>query len=114
MAAARHTLPDASCTWAIEVDVPNNSTVVVNVTGAQLDVGSGQFTLNGVTSERVMWNFHEATTLDIHGTDFKGSALALSAQVDVSAGNFEGSLMVDTLTGSGSAFLWSPFLGQLP
>jgi choice-of-anchor A domain-containing protein len=92
------TLSSAS---SLQITAPSGSTVIVNVTGADVQMSSMGYSISGTDRQRVLFNFHQATTLRFEGVGIEGSVLAPLAAVDFSNGNINGVMAVGALTGPG-------------
>ncbi|WP_367873588.1 choice-of-anchor A family protein [Luteolibacter sp. Populi] len=107
--------------WGVVIDAPAGSTVLVNVTGtsdAFKNMGLSFQDLNndhtGSTGrQNVIYNFFEATALEINGISIQGSILAPKATVNFGNGNVEGNLIAGNLIGNGEAHNYL-FQGNLP
>lgn len=93
------------------IDVPENSTVLINVTGDNID-WSGGFQLKGATNANVLINFFEATEITISGIDIKASVLAPKATLNFPAGLISGQVIAYNVYGSGQ-FNWVKFIGKI-
>jgi choice-of-anchor A domain-containing protein len=109
----RLTQEEIANSWSIKINSTPSSTVIIDVVGDAPYV-HGTIALKGISSERVLWNFNGANTLDIAYVDFKGSALAPYADADVRGGAFIGGLFSANVTGSAVGFLWAPYEGEIP
>lgn len=104
----------------IIIDAPQNSTVVINIGGQNVNFDNLGITFSdqnkdgsGITDRtRVLYNFYEATNLTIGGISVQGSILAPLADVNFSNGNVEGTLVSKTLSGSGE-FHYYGFQGEI-
>lgn len=98
------------------IEAPEGSTVLINVTGETVifDTSFG-LELVGLSAEDLLFNFFEATVLDL--ASLRGSILAPGATANFAQGQIKGSVVVGTLTngnGSGGEFHNKPFNGTLP
>jgi choice-of-anchor A domain-containing protein len=84
----------------IRITTPAGATALVNVSGESVSMSNLQITLSGATRSSVLWNLHEATYFKLRSISFQGSALAPKAYADVSNGNFEGTLVAQSVVGS--------------
>ncbi|MEM7156280.1 MAG: choice-of-anchor A family protein [Myxococcota bacterium] len=96
---------------SIILSVPDDATVVINVNG-DLDLSNLGFTLNGVGPQDILWNLLNAEDVSLSGLSFPGSVLAPHADVAFDNGNFQGTLVADSVSGTG-AFHWAPFDGSI-
>jgi choice-of-anchor A domain-containing protein len=104
---------DLAMANGLEVRSPPGSTAVVNISGTDLSFGSFGVVLTGVDARSVLFNAYEAETVDLFAIGFRGSLLAPLADVTFDNGDFRGTLIAASLTGSGE-FHSVPFLGTLP
>ena len=83
-----------------------DNVAIINISGIDYFPKLG---INGVAGndEHILWNFHEATALDLNGT-IRGSILAPNAAVDFNDGNLWGTIVADSLTGT-EEFHYPPF-----
>jgi choice-of-anchor A domain-containing protein len=91
---------DLSSAYGINITAPPGSTVLVNVSGTS-DAWGGGVSINGVSENDVIYNFYQATSLNIAGVGIDGSLLAPSATVAFNNGHIDGSLIAGNLTGNG-------------
>ncbi|MCK9209618.1 MAG: choice-of-anchor A family protein [Ignavibacteriaceae bacterium] len=82
------------------VNVPNNSTVIVNVSGNNID-WMGGFNVVGTTKEKVLINFFEADMVRLHGINVTASILAPKTVLDFPAGLVTGQVIVRSMFGAG-------------
>jgi len=97
---------------SVSITAAAGSTVVVNVTGADCDISNMGMTLSGPTSTEVLFNFPDATSLNISGVGVLGSVLAPNADATFSNGNLDGTLVVASLSGNGELHHF-PFDGPI-
>ncbi|WP_010276921.1 choice-of-anchor A family protein [Paenibacillus senegalensis] len=81
----------------IRLDVPADSTVIINIYGTNRTMDSGDY-LN-FNAKKVLFNFPETTDLEILNVDVKGSLLAPYAAVKTTYSHIDGTLVADTITG---------------
>lgn len=92
----------------------SNVTALINVTGGDgstIGYNNGGFSLNGLGSQNVMFNFFEATDeVDLRGVGFMGSIVAATGtvNVDFDNGNFDGQIIAYSLGVDGN-----PSTGQV-
>ena len=91
----------------IELDPGSASTIVINVSGTSVNWTSGnmvsQFT-SAFWRARVLWNFHQATSIAFGSHNMMGAVLAPLANVTTSA-NVDGSIAANSLTTSSEVHL---------
>lgn len=107
-------------------DIPEGANIVVNVKGTNPELGTLKTKINGnsinnednertnnhVDSQRILYNFYEAKTLDISG-NFNGTILAPNADVTSPAacpGHLSGALIAKSFKG-GLEFGYRPYRG---
>jgi choice-of-anchor A domain-containing protein/uncharacterized repeat protein (TIGR01451 family)/TQXA domain-containing protein len=103
---------DMSSSSSLEINVPNGSVVLVNVSGTTVK-WTGGLTVNGTSITNVLYNFYEAANLTIQGIDVRGSVLAPFASLTYPSGVINGQVIVKSMTGSGQ-FNNSIFQGHIP
>lgn len=100
---------------SIDINFNGATNVIINVTGANINFTQGNFSGNFTSlfaRSRVLWNFHEATSIDIGGKAFNGAMLAPSASL-FSQGVNEGSVYVSSFTQFGEVHL-PGYVGIVP
>ena len=97
----------------LSITAPSGSTVVVNINGTADSFQSMGITLNGVDNQHVLYNFNQATSLTLNAIGIEGTILAPWANVNFINGQINGSLIAQSLTGSGESHLHL-FQGSLP
>ncbi|MDP4195016.1 MAG: choice-of-anchor A family protein [Bacteroidota bacterium] len=93
------------------IDVPANSTVLINVSGNNID-WKGGFALKGATNSNVLINFFEASDLKISSIEVKASILAPKATLDFPSGLISGQVIAYNVKGSGQ-FNNVKFIGKI-
>jgi choice-of-anchor A domain-containing protein len=97
-----------SSTTQLQLIVPANSSVIVNVSGTVVTWGGGFVMPDGGVScktgtsswcHRILYNMYEATTVTMTGIGVQGSVLAPYATVDGGGGNIDGQLICEYLKG---------------
>ncbi len=84
----------------MEIITPAGSTVLVNVSGDSLS-WQGNLSLTGTDQTKVIFNFFEASYLNISGIEIKGSLLAPFASVNFNSGVAYGNFVAYDITGGG-------------
>lgn len=79
--------------WQLEDLVPGQ-TLVFNVSGAAGSFNNGNMGMDALSGYNVLFNFYEATTVDVRG--LVGSILAPYATVNASGGVVNGTVIVDS------------------
>ena len=103
---------DFTSTHTKVVDAPSGSVVIVNVAGQNLS-WTGGLSVSGTTRQQVIYNFYQATNLQISGIAVEGSILAPKAHVQFWTGQQNGQMIAKSLEGSGQ-FNNSLFVGSIP
>jgi len=76
----------------------SNASIFINSPGASIVPGSGSFFGQfDSLKTHVLWNFHQATSINLWGVGLKGSILAPSATVSYSSGNVDGQVFVSAV-----------------
>lgn len=83
----------------------NAATILVNVSGSSMNWTHGNMG-NWLTSyssniTKVIWNFHQATSINTNSRRFAGAILAPYADMNAGSGNLEGSVVVKNLVNAG-------------
>ena len=102
----------AGATGGVTISAPAGSTVLVNVSGTAASFPNTGYNLNGISSQNVIFNFDNATTLSGSG-GFNGSILAPYANFTFNNGQINGNVIVESMSGSGETHDVS-FDGSLP
>lgn len=95
------------------INAPTGSTVVVNVSGQSVSLKNFGFNIQGVSRQKVLYNFFEATSLDASGISIEGSILAPFANFSFNNGQINGSIIAQSLRGNGESHNYG-FDGDLP
>lgn len=103
---------DLSSANDFQINVPNGSVVLVNVSGTTVG-WTGGLTVTGTSIGNVLYNFKDATSITIQGIDVRGSILAPKAHVNFAAGVQNGQMICKSLEGMGQ-FNNSKFIGNIP
>ena len=91
----------------VRLEVPESSTVVINVSGTSVELRSFGFSGGeckaGDTDEcqGIIWNFYEAEDIFITGIGLQGTLLAPQADLNLENGMIDGQVIVQNLTGGG-------------
>jgi choice-of-anchor A domain-containing protein len=104
---------EISLAHTVRIEVPEGSTVLVNIDGRDFRMFSHGIYPVGVDSTRILWNAPQALTAHIQFINVLGSVLAPRADVAFPSGLFTGSLFARSLQGNGQ-FNLSLFQGCLP
>lgn len=103
---------DLSDALTLEVHVPNGAVALVNVNGTGMD-WSGGLDIYGTTYNNILYNFYEATSMDINNIEVRGSVLAPYADINFASGVQYGQMICKSLEGQGQ-FNYFPFHGNIP
>lgn len=92
---------DQAAKWASVssriIQVPAGSTVIVNVAGKSGSLSNGM-TLNGTSCAKVIFNYYEATSMDVRSMALQGSLLAPNVNVTLTSANVNGIAVVNGST----------------
>ncbi len=97
----------ANC-HGINIDVPNGSSVIINVSGSIVKMENFGINLNGASTSDVVWNFNHATSLTFYGISIPGNVLAPNASVVFNNGQINGTFVAQNSTGQSGEFHWIP------
>ncbi|WP_435015570.1 choice-of-anchor A family protein [Tundrisphaera sp. TA3] len=103
---------DLASTNNMKINATAGSTVVINVDGASDQIQNFGFTLTGVDRQRVLFNFHQATSLTLSGVGIQGSILAPNAAISFNNSTIDGTIVGRSISGNGAANNFS-FAGDL-
>ncbi|MFW2830542.1 choice-of-anchor A family protein [Sphingomonas sp. ID0503] len=81
------------------VNVKNGSQVLFNISGANAAMQYAGFDLVGVDASKILYNFHDATSLSFSGIGVQGSVLATKAAYNGGYGNVDGQMIVGSFNG---------------
>jgi choice-of-anchor A domain-containing protein len=87
--------------------------LILNVAGDNLTFNGGTFNPGSLTDQSVLFNFSNATNLNLTSLAFEGSLLAPLATVNFTGGNIDGTLIANNYYGSGELHE-APFTLTLP
>jgi choice-of-anchor A domain-containing protein len=96
-----------------QFNVPGSATVVVNISGGNVNWQNTGFALNGLNRNQILYNFAQTTALTLSGIGIQGSILAPDAAVNFNNGQVNGQLIAQGLSGTGQTNL-DNFAGNLP
>jgi len=95
-----------------QINVPNGSVVLVNISGKEVK-WTGGLKVTGTDIRNVLYNFYEAAMITIQGIDVTGSILAPLAHVNFISGVQNGQMIAKSLEGMGQ-FNYVMFMGNIP
>jgi len=104
---------DLAKATSFKLDAPQDSTVVVNISGSDISMGGFDFFFKNIDKQHILYNFYEATNLTSNGLGIKGSVLAPNANFTFHNGHIDGNLIANSLTGQGESHDYL-FEGALP
>lgn len=94
--------------YSLTINVANGSTVLVNVTGSNVNLKYFGYSLQGTDGSKVLFNFSQAQTLTIEGVGIQASILAPSAITYFNNGLITGTVVTGSLKGYGQINLVTP------
>jgi choice-of-anchor A domain-containing protein len=94
-----------SATRYFSLKVPSGSVAVVNVTGYSAQIANFSNSYSGVDATGVLFNFANASYLNIFNYGVFGTILAPYADIDFNSGSFDGGIYSYSLTGNGEGHL---------
>ena len=99
------TLPGAalSSAWQLNINAPAGSTVLINIDGTTDTFRAMGNNLTGVGPSNVMYNFYQASSLEMDSIGIEGSILAPSAAIAFANGHIDGQLIGASLVGINDA-----------
>ncbi len=74
--------------------------LIINVNGNNLNFNGGTFSLGSLNNTNVLFNFGNATSLNLQSVAFEGALLAPLATVNFSSGHIDGALIANTYLGN--------------
>jgi choice-of-anchor A domain-containing protein len=95
---------------SLQMNLNGAATVIVNVSGTNINFSANELNSLG-TSNNVIWNFYQATSVNI-GTQINGTVLATLANV-TNNNQIDGGLFANSWTGQGELHSYA-FTGTLP
>ncbi len=102
---------DITNSAGVRINVPAGSTVIVNVAGDSIYFNGG-LDFIGAENATTLYNFYEATYLNISSIDVKGTLLAPKADVDFVSGQLNGQFIAKSVKGQGQ-FNICKFIGNI-
>ena len=86
--------------FSLATSIPQDSSIILNIIGGQASMkNQGQQALSGY-SDRVIFNFIDATLLSLSGIGVQGTILAPNAEVTGNNGNIDGTLIAKSFKGN--------------
>ncbi len=107
--------PGAVINVYLDITAPPESSVLVNIHGAEVHYQNSTMNISGVTREKVLFNYVDATNIVSSGFTHTCSVLAPHASADLSGGSIEGRAVFggDVKTYRGFEFHNYPFTGKI-
>ncbi|KUP24500.1 choice-of-anchor A family protein [Paenibacillus sp. DMB5] len=94
----------------LRITAPEGSTAIVNIDGTSVTFKNGNG-LTGVSQNKVLYNFPQATALRLESIGVMGTVLAPNAAITFNNGQINGSMIGASLEGSGE-FHHKPYTGR--
>ena len=107
------TAAQLASTNTINIASDATTTLVINVKGGAISLGSFGLNKGAMADSHLLWNFPDATSLKIQGTSWKGSILAPLAALELKNMNATGTVVGNSLVGA-LQLNHAPFTGELP
>jgi choice-of-anchor A domain-containing protein len=85
----------------ITINAPTSAEVLINVSGTSATLSNAGFSGSFNSDANTLFNFYQATSLNISGISVDGSILAPLANVSFNSGQLNGELIAASLTGCG-------------
>ncbi len=98
---------------SMEINVPNGSVALINVSRRNVTWGPSGLVVNGTGIGNVIYNFPNARRVKISGLDIRGTVLAPKARVNFVTGVIHGQMICNFFEGQGQMNL-APFHGLIP
>ena len=99
---------DLSSGNGLYISTPSGSTVVINVDGSSVSLQNMGISLGAAnqvattSKDKILFNFTQASSLNINSIGVTGSNLAPYASVSFSNGSLDGTLIAQSVCGSGT------------
>ncbi len=108
------TATDLASANSIELTAPPTSSVIINVNGPTASIANLGLRFSGLDRQRIVFNFHQATSLTLTSISVEGLVMAPRAAVNFTNGGLKGAIIAHTLIGGSVRFENYPYLGKLP
>lgn len=99
---------------SLVIQTPANVPVILNITGTSDRLQNMGISLQGPASSKIVYNFYQATSLNISSVGVSGTVWAPKATVNFTSASITGSLIAGSLTDSSGGYQSAPFDGVLP
>jgi choice-of-anchor A domain-containing protein len=98
------------------IDVPDASTVLINISGSSISMEYDVITGAGTATDmdKVLFNFFEATEINLTSSQVRGSILAVDANLDLNGGEIYGQTVANSLTQTTGTLANVAFTGVIP
>jgi len=104
---------DLSPLKGITINVPQGSSVLVNIDHNSLHLKNFELVLIGCSSTDILFNAPETNSIQVSQISWKGTILAPNASIQFNNGQIDGALVCRSIQGNGESH-HAPFDGQLP
>lgn len=102
---------DLSNASGIGIDAPTTAQIIIHVVGPTVDAENfGFFLGTGVTPNDILWNFVDATSIEVAGVGWQGTILAPWASMTYAPGQIDGQVIVANAFDR-VEYHWVPFTG---
>lgn len=91
---------DLGSASSLKFDFASDEIGIVNVSGTSCDFSGFAFSGAGL-AENILFNFYEATALDVYGIGVRGSILAPYADITFASGVVNGTVIAESVYGGG-------------
>ena len=111
---------DLSAANTLYIYIPVGATAVINVNGSAVNFQYMGMFINDENGDgalgldRVLFNFYQASSLNVNGMTVNGSILAPLAAVNFSNGHINGTFIADSMSNGYGEANYYPFTGCLP
>ncbi|WP_340011484.1 DUF5057 domain-containing protein [Paenibacillus sp. FSL H7-0690] len=96
------------------ITASSGSTMIYTITGSTVNVHKAFDLPQNTTGNNILYNFPDATTVNISGVEIKGSILAPKAALNISNGNVYGNVIAASLSTASCYIAILPYTGPVP
>ncbi|OMC86721.1 choice-of-anchor A family protein, partial [Paenibacillus odorifer] len=96
------------------VTASSGSTMIYTITGSTVNVHKAFDLPQNTTGNNILYNFPDATAVNISGVEIKGSILAPKAALNISNGNVYGNVIAASLSTASCYIAILPYTGPVP
>ncbi len=89
---------------SINIVAPTSSTVVINVTGSSVSLTNMGINNNGIKSSNVIFNFYQASSVNISGVSLTAELLAMNATTTINNASVHAPVLTNNLVSSGTSY----------